>query len=283
MDERLAHILATDGAVHAGVHRGLRQRIQRAVSRGDLVRLLPGVYGTDGSFRSRILAMRVWDENAILIGSTAARMTWWPDLRDDVVRVSSRRQSSHRPGFELHRLQLPSDLVLDIPGHRCVLPSLSVLQLIPLMGPVCIDEALRRRATSIAALQHALRSVPNRAGNQECLRYLRLSRDEPWSHLEREAHQLLREAGLTGWRANHPVRIPSGLVYLDIAFLRLRIAVEVDGFKYHSSHAIFHSDRRRDVELQMAGWRVLRFTADTLSTMPAVLKSFLRKVDRGLA
>lgn len=275
MDERLNHILATTGAIHAGTHRELRQRIFRAVSRGHLVRLLPGVYGPDDSFQSRVAAMRVWDNDAVFTGSTAARLTWWPEIRDDMVSVSTRRQTAKYTGFDVHRLEIPADLILEAAGHRVVYPSLSVLQLISRIGPACIDEALRRRATSITALHHALRSMPNRPGNLECLHHLKISRDEPWSHLEREAHEILRRAGLTGWRANHPVRLPSGLAYLDIAFLRWRVAVEVDGFSYHSDPATFHSDRRRDVELQLAGRRVLRFTTETLQTMPEVLKRLL--------
>lgn len=280
MDERLSHILATAGAIHAGTHRELRERIRRAVARGELMRLLPGVYGADDSFLSRVAALRLWDPDAVLTGATAARVTWWPEFRDDSVSASTRRQMATYPGYDVHRWEIPADLILEVEGHRVVYPSLSVLQLIPRLGPTCIDEALRRRATSIAALHDALRSTPGRPGNPECLRHLRISRDEPWSHLERQAHQILRRAGFTGWRANHRLALPSGVVYLDIAFLRWRVAVEVDGFSYHSDPATFHSDRRRDVELQLAGWRVLRFTAETLPGMPEALRRILREAER---
>jgi very-short-patch-repair endonuclease len=36
--------------------------------------------------------------------------------------------------------------------------------------------------------------------------------------------------------------------------------VEVDGYAYHRSPQAFEDDRERDVRLQVAGWRVLRFT-----------------------
>lgn len=242
---------------------------------GHLIRLLPGVYGPDDSFPSRTHALHAWDENAILTGSTAARLSWWSELRDDTVRASSMRQLTDSPGFDVRRLHLPPDLVHDASGYRLVYPSLSVLQLIPQVGPAAIDEALRRRATSVEALHEALRLMPGRPGNRECLAHLKLSRDQPWSALEREAHQVLRAAGIRGWRANVPVRLPSGLVYLDVAFLRWRIAVELDGFRYHSDAEAFHADRRRDVELQVAGWRVLRFTAQTLDTMPEAVRSVL--------
>jgi very-short-patch-repair endonuclease len=39
-----------------------------------------------------------------------------------------------------------------------------------------------------------------------------------------------------------------------------RLIVEVDGYAYHRSPQAFEDDRERDVRLQVAGWRVLRFT-----------------------
>lgn len=247
------------------------------------MRLLPGVYGSDRSFESRVLALSVWDRDAIALGATAARLSWWPEIPDDTVAAATVRKLASPAGFHLSRAVIPLELIYDLSGFRLVYPSLSVLQLIPQVGPTCIDEALRRRATSVPALRHALSLTPDRPGNRECLHHLELSRDEPWSTLEREAHQLLRTAGLKDWRANHPVKLPSGLVYLDIALRRWRIAVELDGFRYHSDPASFHADRRRDVELQLAGWRVLRFTAATLDTMTDAIRDLIRQVEHGAA
>ncbi len=34
----------------------------------------------------------------------------------------------------------------------------------------------------------------------------------------------------------------------------------MDGYAYHRSPSAFENDRERDVRLQIAGWRVMRFT-----------------------
>jgi very-short-patch-repair endonuclease len=46
----------------------------------------------------------------------------------------------------------------------------------------------------------------------------------------------------------------------DFVWRDQRLVVEVDGYKYHRAPSVFESDREKDVELEIRGWRVLRFT-----------------------
>jgi very-short-patch-repair endonuclease len=96
------------------------------------------------------------------------------------------------------------------------------------------------------------------------------SRDEPWSAAERLLHRILREAGLSGWRANHPVTVNGHRYYLDVAFARARLAIEVDG-RCHALPAAFEADRWRQNELVLDGWRVLRFTWAMLVEAPELV------------
>jgi Protein of unknown function (DUF559) len=45
----------------------------------------------------------------------------------------------------------------------------------------------------------------------------------------------------------------------DFVWAQYRLIVETDGFETHGTRRGFRDDRRRDVELQIAGWRVARF------------------------
>ena len=55
--------------------------------------------------------------------------------------------------------------------------------------------------------------------------------------------------------------LPGGdCYYLDVAFKRERVAVEVDGWAYHSTSSAFENDRARQNALVVDGWLVLRFT-----------------------
>lgn len=56
--------------------------------------------------------------------------------------------------------------------------------------------------------------------------------------------------------------VPGRHYTLDIAFVALRLAVEVDGWQYHGKHLQdFKRDREKDRLLLLEGWRVLRFYA----------------------
>jgi len=79
---------------------------------------------------------------------------------------------------------------------------------------------------------------------------------------------LLHQAGLLGWQLDVEVVLPTGRYRLDLAFVRERIAVEVDGWAWHSDVERFRADRRRQNALVLAGWTVLRFTWDDLTNRP---------------
>jgi very-short-patch-repair endonuclease len=48
---------------------------------------------------------------------------------------------------------------------------------------------------------------------------------------------------------------------LDLAYPKKMIAIEADGFEFHSSLVDFLRDRARQNALVALGWRVLRFTS----------------------
>lgn len=47
---------------------------------------------------------------------------------------------------------------------------------------------------------------------------------------------------------------------VDIAYPHVQLAIEVDGFRHHSSRDAFERDRRRDAKLKTLGWQVIRVT-----------------------
>ena len=65
-----------------------------------------------------------------------------------------------------------------------------------------------------------------------------------------------------------PVRLDERVVYLDLAFERERVAIELDGAAYHSGRANRERDMRRDAPLIAMGWVVLRYSYDRLHAEP---------------
>lgn len=88
----------------------------------------------------------------------------------------------------------------------------------------------------------------------------------PWtrSELERRFQVLCREARIPEPSAN--VVVSGWLV--DFFWAPQRLVVEVDGYDWHKSRRSFEDDRRKDVALQLAGYRVARFTQPRLKDEP---------------
>jgi very-short-patch-repair endonuclease len=57
-----------------------------------------------------------------------------------------------------------------------------------------------------------------------------------------------------------------------------RVIVETDGWQTHGTRTAFERDRRRDLDLTAAGWRVIRIGWRLVSEDPARVSAMLRKV-----
>ena len=87
------------------------------------------------------------------------------------------------------------------------------------------------------------------------------------SELERRFVRLCRAAGLRAPATN--LWIAGGEA--DVAWPDHRLVVELDGHAFHATRAAFERDRKRDAELQLAGYRVLRVTHRRLEREPEEL------------
>lgn len=59
--------------------------------------------------------------------------------------------------------------------------------------------------------------------------------------------------------------VPGFRYRLDFAFPQQKVAIELDGYQYHSSKEQFTNDRKRQRELEMAGWRFVRFSGSEIN------------------
>jgi hypothetical protein len=81
------------------------------------------------------------------------------------------------------------------------------------------------------------------------------------SGLELDFSDLLHLHGIEGWEGNVPVRTASGRrVSADAYFRAERLAIFIDGRRYHSDRQTFEHDRSVQNGLVLAGELVLRFT-----------------------
>ena len=171
---------------------------------------------------------------------------------------------------------MPAHLVWERGGLRVACTELSILGMLKQQDASAICEAYRRQVTTWSRLTEAMNLLPNRVGNQFRRRLVEISRDNPWSPLELEAHRRLRHAGMDGWRANHRVVLGGHTHFLDIAFPDHLLAIELDGWEAHSSRDSFISDRIRQNRLTTAGWTILRYTSATLDQLVPDVRKLLR-------
>jgi very-short-patch-repair endonuclease len=97
---------------------------------------------------------------------------------------------------------------------------------------------------------------------------------------ERRLIQILRDSGITGWTANAPVLLAGRRIVIDVAFPEQRVALEFDGWAFHSGAEAFQHDRERQNLLANDGWLVLRFTWADLDDPAAVIAQILAALER---
>lgn len=270
--------------------------LRRAVAEHRLVRVARGVYTEPGNERSLLAlcgAVCRQDERAVITGRAAAALSWWPELPVPTIGATRTSGVTPRAGFEWSARRIPGDHVVAASGIRFTDPAWTILDLLPSLGGLAIDEGLRRRAVSLPELHATLADMPHRPGNPERASLLADSRDQPWAESERKFHRILRELR-PAWpyRTNFMVQLPSGPAFLDAALPTLKLGFEIDGFAYHSTRSAFEHDRGRDLDFALIGWAVHRFTASmvdrepdhvrwTVATIARAREKFILKATRG--
>ncbi len=254
-------------AASAGMH---PEAVRRRVVSGRWRRLSPGVFFADDrpfTDAARIRAA-VWSygPTATASGASAA---WWHRLvgaAPDRVEVTVPRAANgrRRPGTKLRRRDLPTADVTELRGLQVTALPLTALEAgIQRGGVPILDRALQRDA-ELRELWRAQLRNKGRYGSPRARMLLQAADDGARSAPERLFISLLKAAGITGWKANYPI---AGYV-VDVAFLLQKVAIEIDGWAFHSDVTDFVNDRNRQNKLALLGWQVLRFTWWDLTEHP---------------
>lgn len=240
-------------------------------------RVLPRVYVVRGSPRTweqRLFAAILWGgPGAVACGRAAAALWGFPGSRRGTVEISLSWGTRAPGGVVVRRLSLH-------PGDRTVLDGFPVTT----AGRTLVDAAVRMRGWNAfdAAFHYCLHerltdleslkllstrhSGPGNSGGARLRNALAAyAADRPAaSPLESRCARKLDRSGLPAARRQYEVRIEGRRRFLDFAWPTQRVALEVDGFRWHSSRAAWESDRARHGELRRAGWTVITATHDDI-------------------
>jgi very-short-patch-repair endonuclease len=145
-----------------------------------------------------------------------------------------------------------------------------------------LESALRRRLVSLADLRSITERLKWQRGMpvlREVLR--RRPEDAPATESDAETRfvQLCRRAGVEEPVRQHPLILDGQRMRLDFAWLRHRVAAEIDGAAAHAGDAL-GADLRRQNRIVLGDWTVIRFTWEDVVGYPDYTLSVVREAHR---
>lgn len=257
-----------------------RRTLNEAIRLGFATRLAPGIYthrehATD--LGQRLEAVAQWMAPHGLITGRAALHLWgWSEANATRVDVALPRDVRlARPHYvDVLRTDQAwmADAVAGIPvtspedslvvAWRTAAPSRRRGLMLDALRDAPVDRGqLRRRIDAHGRLPH----------RAQMLDLLALSGSGATTVLEHiAATEVFVGQEWREWERQGEVRVANGVtLHPDMLHRRARVAVELDGARYHSDDAQRRRDLQRDALLVAAGYAVIRFTWEDITRRPA--------------
>lgn len=263
-----------------------RRGMQRRLQTGELVKILPGIYSLgvpDVQTRLRGLELRCGEQVAVCMGTAAAVFGFdTEDVSDLHVLNPEGHLLRDQSGLKVHRRD--GAPLTSHRGHRLTAPAWTAVEVArSLRRPralATLDAALRSQSCDRGQLQVAAKSQAGRRGIVTVRELIPLARPEAESPMESEARLVMLDGGLPEPLLQYVIVDRDGLVWrVDFAWPDERVAVEYDGFDWHSSPEALRKDRQKRAALEEVGWRVLSIVSDDVRRRPDVM---LRRIDAQL-
>lgn len=258
-------------------------RLERRVKTGEWQRVAEGAYrvfpaSDDLDFLRSAVAIL---PGAVVSHGSAALMldlTDRPPRRPQVTVHAS--TTSRCPNVDVRRSRnLLAEHTEERNGLPVTSPARTLVDLAVDLRPdrwiTVADAAIARRRVSSEELAEVASVVcgQGRRGSGTIREFL----DDPLagsSPLERKAVRLIVEARLPVPEREYPLPWDPRRRF-DLAYPEQRVAIELDGRRWHDTREAFESDRRRDREAVRHGWVVLRFTWEDIVRRP---HEFVREI-----
>ncbi|MBA2313303.1 MAG: DUF559 domain-containing protein [Actinobacteria bacterium] len=211
---------------------------------------------------------------------TAAALWGFYENRAQVIDVMTARKIDRPPSeIQVHRTAplRPAD-VAAIGALPITKPERTLMALAGVVSvselELSIDDALRKCLITLEGLRSQLETLGCRGRNGTAnMRRLLEARTDGYrpteSRLEDAFLRLLRKHDLLLPQRQREVRRRSQLIgRIDFVYVEARIAIELDGYGFHSDRAAFQRDRARNNQLALEGYLPLRYTWDDVHKRP---------------
>lgn len=269
--------------------------IDRALRSERLHVIRPGLYRLCGAPWTRRTAQHaavlLVGDGAVLARWSAAELLGLVQPRRGPIEVCAphtRRRRAESDGLLrlIRTRRLPPTERTEVDG----LPTTSAARtLLDLAGVMPVDRlgelvatAVRLRACTSERVREVLAAHPTARGRGRLVASLELLADDGTaarSEVEVAALSAIVGADLPRPAVAFRVLDEHGafLAEVDLAYPHLRLAIEIDGFAWHSSPERKRRDEERQNLLVLAGWTVLRFSAVEVRRRPHVLVAAVRR------
>ena len=193
-----------------------------------------------------------------------------------------------RPNLVVHEVRLPAVDITSVDAIPVTTPTRTLLDLAAVVPrnvvEEALDDALRRGLTSIPRLEWRIAELGRRPGIGvvRTLLEARTNRSAvPQSVLETKLLRLIKRSHLPIPIGQHAIKDDGKLIAIvDFAYPAVRLAVEADGYRWHSGRAQWQRDLSRRNALTALGWRVIHVTPHDLEQRPDVV---VRSIAEGLS
>jgi very-short-patch-repair endonuclease len=178
-----------------------------------------------------------------------------------------------RRGIRVHEATLVAADVTTIDAIPVTSPTRTLIDLASVVTPEvleeALDDALRRGLTSLVRLRRRIDELGRRGrkGIAELARMVavRSPGATSGSGLETRFLRLIRRTGLPEPERQHRIRDRGRLLArVDFAYPDVKLAIETDGYRWHSSRQRWEHDLGRRNALTSTGWRVVHVTSTDL-------------------
>jgi very-short-patch-repair endonuclease len=232
----------------------------------------------------RMAAVLASGPDALISNRTAAALWGIGGYSGGAVHVTIPRKSTSSKPIRRHFSLVPADergIQAGIPAtsvHRTIFDLAAAVPLDEVIA--MIKEAEYRNRYDRLSLPDLLKRHPGKRGSRKVELALKRIVEEPpgrkRSKLEQRFAPFLRRHNLPLPRFNDPIVLGSKLYVADCHWPQLRLIVELDGWKGHSSRSAFQDDRLRDRVLHVAGFSVIHLTWNQLEVEPEDVVADLR-------
>lgn len=195
---------------------------------------------------------------------------WGPQVPPPFDVLVPPTASGRSRAARIHRVELPAEQRIHRHGLPITRADRTLLDMGTVLGPDRLEslvaEALVQRRTTIRTLDEIAR---RRAGAQALRAALAHEHGPALTRSEVEVllRRLIRDGALAP--ARHNVRVHGHFV--DAFWPAQLVALEVDSLRFHRHAAKFERDRRKGLDLEARGVRLLRTSALPLRDQPLVL------------